>query len=69
VAGADGGGDVHACGWTELMFVDLIGAGATGVGRRDTMIFIYLKMSCSNSNGLLGSACPYSSGEPHSDQG
>jgi hypothetical protein len=45
---ADGGGSIHACGCgvhpCQFQF-DLIGAG---VGRRDAMIFIYLKTCCGN---------------------
>jgi hypothetical protein len=44
VAGVDGGGDVHACGWgsthVSFGFVDLIGAD---VGSRDAIKFIYFK--------------------------
>jgi hypothetical protein len=44
VAGVNGCGSIHACGWGShpcQFWVDLIGFGAR---RRDTMIFIYLKM-------------------------
>jgi hypothetical protein len=42
VVGADGGGGVRACGSHPCRFrVDLV---RFGVGRQDTMLFIYLKI-------------------------